>query len=268
MQKASNTSLFTKPLRLGGHTLTRRKSDATSPTNPPSEPLPPVPRTIPRMPSQDRLGTSLGATSPRSVASQPLPQEPQSPVFRMQPPVHNPSFSGHSHQPSWATPSAASQEIRDLDLPRDAPPVFRVMTDATERRRLQTELRVKPLAQSVYGRAIVHLLTLPWVVAPSGLAACYLGDGQELGAASDIASYINMLVCGAEAFAAPYADILAVHQLGHLNRLLVRSGLSPIAPGPLPQPWGPLAARQPPEFLLEGFKMRTAPPSQDSSTHA
>jgi len=257
--------MFTKPLRLGNHTLSRRKSDATSPIGPPpDEPLPPVPKSVRSMPSRERFDV---IKSPNSQALG-LSPEPRSPSFRMLPPVANPTTASHSHNPSWATPSAVSHEIRDLDLSHEPPPIFRVMTDATERRRLQTELRAKPLTHSTYGRVIINLLTLPWVVAPSGLAACSLDQCLEGGAAADVASYINMLVCGAEAFAAPYADILAVHQLGHLNRLLMKSGLSPIVPGPLPNPWHPLAARQPPEFLLEGFKMRNATSSRDSESHA
>lgn len=265
--------MFTKPLRLGNQTMPRRKSDVTGPPPgaPPDEPLPPVPPSLRSMPSRDRFDAAKSPsliTSP-SQGSCPLPVEPpRSPVFKMLPPVANASTASHSHNPSWVTPSALSHEYRDMELQQEPPPVFRVITDATERRRLQTELRVKPLTHSTYGRAIINLLTLPWVVAPSGLAACALGYGDDAGAASDVASYINMLVCGAEAFAAPYADILAVYHLTHLNRLLVKCGLSPIVPGPLPTPWYPLAARQPPEFLLEGFRMRNATSSRDSEGHA
>lgn len=266
---AASQSIFARPLRLGSHTLTRRKSDAANPGPPPDEPIPPVPA-LRHKPSHDMLDRPApsGPISPTSQLSPTLPLEPRSPGFRVLPPMSNPASYSHSKNPSWATPSAYSHEMREYDLSQEAPPVFVHRTDATERRRLQTELRLKPLHQSVYGRAIVSLLMVPWVVAPSGLAACILESPKDLSMASDIASYINLLVCGAEAFASPYADILAVHQLGHLNRWLSKSGLSPIQPGPLPQPWLPLNARQPPPFLLEGFRVMPNAQPHDMDSNA
>lgn len=120
------------------------------------------------------------------------------------------------------------------------------------------ELRSKPLHLSEYGRRITHLVTLPWVIAPSGLAAVVFTEDTPDEIILDAAAAINLLVCGTEAFRSIPAGILAVHSLTQLNRLLVRSGLSPIVPQPAPPNWPPLAARQPPDFLLETFRPRAA----------
>lgn len=226
--------------------------------------MPPVPALPePTTPLSDN--NDVETLSPRIMSRPVLSPSPAKSPFRLLPPVSHASWAS-SRAASFVTPSNYSSECRDQDLPSTYGILPGPRTRATETRRLQGELRSRPLTASVYGQAIVNLLTLPWVIAPSGLAATIMPLGTESGHVSDLASYINLLVCGAEAFAAPHADVLAVHNLSHLNRLLIAAGLSPITPKAMPTPWAPLAARQPPDFLLEGFRL--APSSSAAASFA
>lgn len=114
----------------------------------------------------------------------------------------------------------------------------------------QEELRARPLIESAYGREIISLLQYPWVQAPSGLAAMVFPPNVGDQRVADIAHYINVLACGAQAQRHTAAGVLAVQNLQALNKFLQKSGISPIVPSPLPQKWSPLLARDVPGFLL------------------
>lgn len=132
----------------------------------------------------------------------------------------------------------------------------------SEQSRLRQELRARPLTQSTYGMAIVQLLTMPWVRAPSGLATVVFAPGTPAAEVQAIATHINDLACGASAYADGPAGVLGVARLEQLNKMLARCGLSPIVASDTPQPWHVLGARRPPDFVLEDFDQRgPRPPS-------
>lgn len=188
-----------------------------------------------------------------------------SPPFRLLPP----SAPGSIRSPSpFVEPSRRSSPGGYLMPEVSAPPSITALPRRgygadEDSRRLQRELRSRPLPESEYGRHIVGLLTMQWVVAPSCLAATVFPLGTPESYVDDCAHYINLLVCGTEAFRHGPAGVLGLYSITQLNRLLVRSGLSPIAPLPAPANWAPLAARMPPDFLLEGFAIRPSHNLQD-----
>lgn len=257
---------FPKPLRLGSD-IGRKKSagDLKSLSPVPEGPLPPVPS----VPSQHRRDISTDSFVSAPAAIDPSTERrpsyasstsgvPQSQTFRLLPPM-----AALPTPVSWRTPTIVPNGEDDLGGPASI--IYQHQNKETHTRRLQAELRGRPLNESVYGRAIISLLMLPWVIAPSGLAVTTLPPNSDPTYVSDVASYINLLMCGSEAFAAPYAGILGVQRIQMLNRFFVQAGLSPIVPGTRPTPWPPLGARQPPDFIQDGFMRPMRSPQSDES---
>lgn len=209
-------------------------------------------------PSMPSVPTYVGASG-QATPTAPTPVPP----FRLL----APSVVGHDREPSpdntrpmsmWSEaplapprPRSPAPSITPRPQMRGAPSF-----DITRDRRLALEMRSRPLHQSEYGRMVVSLLTMPWFIAPSGLAATVFPEGTPDEQVANIAANINLLVCGAEAFRNVSAGVLAVSGLDKLNRLLTRSGLSPIVPQEAPPNWGPMVARQPPDFLTQAFRPR------------
>ena len=208
--------------------------------------------------SEQEIPTSqLVISQGRLATDKPTPAPP----FRLLPPsVPGSRMPSPRPEPS-RPPSPSMMPMAEAYAPASiSVPHRRTPAVDEESRRLQRELRSRPLHESVYGRQIVSLLTMQWVIVPSGMAATVFPLGTDERYVEDCAHYINLLVCGTEAFRYGPAGVLALYSIMQLNRLLVRSGLSPIAPLPAPPNWGPLAARTPPDFLLDGFTLRPGHP--------
>ena len=266
-----------RPLNLPG-----RKSHA-----PPDIPLPPTPAPPASPLRSEAASDAISAFEIRSAALQPNPYdavaEPNMPsvlAYRrgdgaMVPTAPNPpppfrllapSVVAHEREPSpdnprlslWSEAPMAPPPMRSPALSVTPRPQMRGTPsfDPTRDRRLTLELRARPLHQSEYGRTIVDLLTMPWFIAPSGLAAAVFAEDVPDDHVANVASHINLLVCGAEAFRSVAAGVIAVSGLDKLNKLLMRSGLSPIVPQEAPLNWGPMIARQPPDFLTQAYRPR------------
>jgi len=215
--------------------------------------------TPPQEPPVARLQVVGGAlTTQRPTPSPPFRLMPPSQAAQSRAPTPAPSLGGTSEcDPATGATRAWVEQSqgRRTRSPWDAQDV-----------RLRAELRSRALGDSHYGRVIIGLLTYPWVQAPSGLAAMVFPPDTSEEYIDDCARHINDLVCGATAYRSTPAGVLAVYGLGQLNRLLVRSGLSPIAPQPVPPNWGPLAARQPPDFLQETWRPVPSPHNTPGGT--
>lgn len=183
-----------------------------------------------------------------------------SPPFRLLPPSAPGSTrveSIYRPDPERLTPSI--DPMRAM-LPDASSPQSQI----DDRGDLRMQLRSRPLTNSFLGQKIIGLLTHPWVIAPSGLAACRFPDDASDEDISDVASAINLLNCGAEALAHPAAGVLAVSNLDKLNSLMARCGISAIIARPCPENWPPLAARSPAPFLMTGFQMRRMPEGREN----
>lgn len=214
------------------------------------------------VPGQARSPSSLSGTPPQEppvarlqlVGGPTAAQRPSpGPPFRLMPP----SQAAQSRVPTPVPSLGGTSEADGVGL------ATRAWVEQSRRgtspwdgetARLRAELRSRPMTDSRYGRVIISLLTYPWVQAPSGLAAMVFAPDTDEDYIDECARHINDLVCGATAYRSTSAGVLAVYALGQLNKLLVRSGLSPIVPQAAPPSWGPLAARQPPDFLQEHWR--------------